>query len=145
TLEKKAISRPIGDSPTRLSDPQAFISSFFLAALFLLAKQCPFQFVDSSTPNLNFYLSSSKTQVNEFKKDVSNSATQDSIMTVHNKTQFTHARINCVPKDLSCYTLSPKILTLTILCSNASSSSTKEFEFPYTKDDSILTHNGLII
>ena len=47
-----------------------------------------------NTPNLNFCLSSSKTQVQHFKKDVSNSATQDSIMNAHKKTQLTHARIN---------------------------------------------------
>ena len=33
-----------------------------------------------NTPNLNFCLSSSKTQVQQFKKDVSNSATKDSNM-----------------------------------------------------------------
>ncbi|KAG5590343.1 hypothetical protein H5410_040857 [Solanum commersonii] len=38
TLEQKAISRLIGDSPTRLGDLQAFISLFFSTALFLLAK-----------------------------------------------------------------------------------------------------------
>ncbi|KAG5580925.1 hypothetical protein H5410_051552 [Solanum commersonii] len=37
-LEQKAISRTIGDSPIGLGDLQAFISSFFLASLFLLAK-----------------------------------------------------------------------------------------------------------
>ncbi|KAG5586082.1 hypothetical protein H5410_046516 [Solanum commersonii] len=36
-LEQMAISRLIGDSPTGLDDLQAFISLFFLAALFLLA------------------------------------------------------------------------------------------------------------
>ncbi|KAG5599816.1 hypothetical protein H5410_031186, partial [Solanum commersonii] len=36
-----------------------------------------------NTPNLNFCLSSSKTQVRQFKNDVSNSTTQDSIMNVH--------------------------------------------------------------
>ncbi|KAG5585082.1 hypothetical protein H5410_045516 [Solanum commersonii] len=61
----------------------------------------------------------------EFKNDVSNSATQDSIMNVHNKTQLTHARINCILKDSSCDTSLLKILKLTILASNASSSSTK--------------------
>ncbi|KAG5576604.1 hypothetical protein H5410_056738 [Solanum commersonii] len=104
TLEQKVISKLISDSPTGLSDPQAFISLFFSASLFLLAN---------------------KTQVQQFKKDVSNSATQDSIMNVHNKTQFTHARINCVPRDSSCDTPLPKILTLAILASNASSGMTK--------------------
>ncbi|KAG5591668.1 hypothetical protein H5410_042182 [Solanum commersonii] len=38
TLEQKVISRSIGDSPTRLDDLQAFISSFFSSVLFLFAK-----------------------------------------------------------------------------------------------------------
>ncbi|KAG5631182.1 hypothetical protein H5410_002899, partial [Solanum commersonii] len=80
-----------------------------------------------------------------FKKDVSNSATQESIMNVHNKTQLPQARINCVPKDSSCDTTLPKILKLAILASNASSNSTRVFELPHTKDDSISTHKGLII
>ncbi|WMV18720.1 hypothetical protein MTR67_012105 [Solanum verrucosum] len=37
TVEQKVISRPIRDLPTGLGDPQAFISSFFSAALFLLS------------------------------------------------------------------------------------------------------------
>ncbi|KAG5572628.1 hypothetical protein H5410_062394, partial [Solanum commersonii] len=78
-----------------------------------------------NTPNLNFCLSSSKTQVQQLKKDVSNSTTQDSIINEHKKTQFTHARINCTLKDSSCDSPLPKILKLTILASNASSSSTK--------------------
>ncbi|KAG5585775.1 hypothetical protein H5410_046209 [Solanum commersonii] len=78
-----------------------------------------------NTPNLNFCLSSSKTQVQQFKKEVSNSATQVSIMNVHNKTQFTHAKIKCVPKDSSCDTPLPKILKLVIVSSNESLSSTK--------------------
>ncbi|KAG5587435.1 hypothetical protein H5410_047869 [Solanum commersonii] len=98
-----------------------------------------------NTPNLNFCLSSSKTQVEQFKKDVSNSTTQDSIMNVHNNTQLTHAMINSVLKDSSCDTPLSKILKLTILASNASSSSTKVFKCPHTKNDSIFTQNGLII
>ncbi|KAG5631990.1 hypothetical protein H5410_003707, partial [Solanum commersonii] len=86
-----------------------------------------------------------KTQVQQFKKDVSNSAAQDLIMNVHNKTQFTQARINFVPKDSSCDTLLPKILKLAILASNASSSSIKVFECPHTKNDSISTYKGLPI
>ncbi|KAG5576678.1 hypothetical protein H5410_056812, partial [Solanum commersonii] len=64
-------------------------------------------------------------------------------MNVHNKTQFTHLRINCVPKDSSCDTPLPNILKLAILASNASSSSTNVFECAHTKDDSIFTHKGL--
>ncbi|KAG5595750.1 hypothetical protein H5410_036982 [Solanum commersonii] len=83
--------------------------------------------------------------VQQFNKDVSNSATQDSIMNVHNKTQFTYARINCVLKGSSCDTQLPKILKLAILSSNASSTSTKAFECPHKNDDSIFTlrdHKG---
>ncbi|KAG5580400.1 hypothetical protein H5410_051027 [Solanum commersonii] len=71
TLEQKAISWPIGNSLIGLGDLQAFISSFFSAVLFLLAK------------------------------------------------------INRLPKDSSCDTPLPKILNLTILAPNLSSSSTK--------------------
>ncbi|KAG5629130.1 hypothetical protein H5410_000847, partial [Solanum commersonii] len=44
------------------------------------------------------------------------------------KTQITHAKINCVPKDSSCDTPLPKILMLVILATCASSSSTKNQE-----------------
>ena len=98
-----------------------------------------------NTPNLNFCLSSSKTQVQQFKKDVSNSATQDSIMNAHNKTQFTYARITCILKDSNYDTPLPKILMLTILASNAGSRSTKVLKFPHTRNNSIFTHKGLII
>ncbi|KAG5570494.1 hypothetical protein H5410_060260 [Solanum commersonii] len=60
-----------------------------------------------------------------FKKDVSNSATQDSIMNAHNKTQFTYSRINYVLKDSGYDKPLPKILMLAILATCASSSSTK--------------------
>ncbi|KAG5576714.1 hypothetical protein H5410_056848 [Solanum commersonii] len=50
------------------------------------------------------------------------------------KTQLTHARINSVLKDSSCDTPLSNILKLTILASNASSRSTKEFRFPHTKE-----------
>ncbi|KAG5590447.1 hypothetical protein H5410_040961, partial [Solanum commersonii] len=63
-----------------------------------------------------------------FKKDVSNSATQDSIMNAHNKTEITHAKINYVLKDSSCDTQLPKILMLAILATCACSSSTKNQE-----------------
>ncbi|KAG5587424.1 hypothetical protein H5410_047858 [Solanum commersonii] len=83
-----------------------------------------------NTPNLNSFLSSSKTQAQQFKKDTSNSATQDSIMNAHKKTQLTYARINCALKGSSCDSPLPKILKLTILTSNACSSSTKVLKCP---------------
>ena len=98
-----------------------------------------------NTPNLNCCLSSSKTQVQQFKKNVSNIATQDSNMNTHKKTQLTHARINCALRDSSCDSPISKNLILTILASNASSSSTKMLKCPYTKNDSIFTHNGSTI
>ncbi|KAG5585931.1 hypothetical protein H5410_046365 [Solanum commersonii] len=52
-------------------------------------------------------------------------ATEDSIMSVHNKTQFTYVMINCVLKDSSCDTPLAKILMLAILATCASSRSTK--------------------
>ena len=39
-----------------------------------------------NTPNLNLCFSLSKTQVQQFKKDALNSATQELIMNLHNKT-----------------------------------------------------------
>ncbi|KAG5606315.1 hypothetical protein H5410_027807, partial [Solanum commersonii] len=74
-----------------------------------------------------------------FKKDVSNSITQDSIMNVHKKTQLTRARINYALKESSYDSPLPKNFKHTILASNESSSSTKVFKRPDTKDDSIFT------
>ena len=65
-----------------------------------------------NTPNLNFCLSTSKTQVPQFKKDVSN-ATQDLTMNGNKKTQLNHARINCALKDSSCDSSLPKNFKLT--------------------------------
>ncbi|KAG5576775.1 hypothetical protein H5410_056909 [Solanum commersonii] len=56
-----------------------------------------------------------QTQVQPFKKGVSNSATQDSIMNIHNKIQITYAMINCTLKDSSCDTPLPEILMLAII------------------------------
>ncbi|KAG5615071.1 hypothetical protein H5410_014895 [Solanum commersonii] len=42
------------------------------------------------------------TQVEQFKWNVSNSVTQDSIMNAQKKTQLTHGMINCALKDLIC-------------------------------------------
>ncbi len=66
-------------------------------------------------------------------------------MNAHKKTQLTDARINCALKDSSCDPPLPKKLKLAILASNASSSSTKIFKCPHTKNDSIFTQNGSII
>ncbi|KAG5615089.1 hypothetical protein H5410_014913, partial [Solanum commersonii] len=98
------------------------------------------QWVRRSSGLLFFVLS-----VQQFKKDVSNSATQNSIMNVQKKTQLTHARINCVLKYSSCDSQLSKILKFTILASNASSSLTKVLKCPHTKNDSIFTHNGSTI
>ena len=89
------------------------------------------------TPNLNFCLPSSKTQVHQFKKDVSNSATEDSMMNAHKKIQLTYVSINCSLIGLSCDL--PKILKFTILASDVSSSSTGVLKFPHTKNDFIFT------
>ncbi|KAG5630850.1 hypothetical protein H5410_002567 [Solanum commersonii] len=92
-----------------------------------------------NTANLNFCLSLSRTQVQQFKEDISSSAIQDSIMKAHKKAQLTHAIIKCTLKDSSCDSPLPKNLKLTILVSNASSSSTKLFKCPHKKNDSIFT------
>ncbi|KAG5605718.1 hypothetical protein H5410_027210 [Solanum commersonii] len=63
-------------------------------------------------------------------------------MNAHKKTQLIHARINCAIKDSSCDSPLPNNLKLTILASNASSSLTKVFKCPHTKNDSIFTHNA---
>ncbi|KAG5630312.1 hypothetical protein H5410_002029 [Solanum commersonii] len=60
-------------------------------------------------------------------------------MNTHNKTQFTYAKIKCALKDSSCDSPISKNLMLTILASNASSSSTITFKRPHRKDDSIFT------
>ncbi|KAG5585796.1 hypothetical protein H5410_046230 [Solanum commersonii] len=71
-------------------------------------------------------------------------ATQDSFLNIHNRTQTTNAKINCVLKDSSCDTPLPKILKPALLASNVSSISTKAFECPHTNDDSIFTHKWII-
>ncbi|KAG5631365.1 hypothetical protein H5410_003082 [Solanum commersonii] len=47
--------------------------------------------------------------------------------------------IKCALKDSSCDSPIPKNLMLTILASNASSSSTKVFKYPHTRNDSLFT------
>ncbi|KAG5580567.1 hypothetical protein H5410_051194 [Solanum commersonii] len=76
------------------------------------------------------------------ERDVSNSATEDSIMNIHNKTQINHAKINCILKDSSSDTPLPKIHMLAILATYASSSSTKVSKCSHTKNNSIFTHWG---
>ncbi|KAG5577369.1 hypothetical protein H5410_057503 [Solanum commersonii] len=63
-------------------------------------------------------------------------------MNAHKKTQLIHAMINCALKDSSCDSPLSKNLKLTMLASNASSSSTKVIKCHHTKNDSIFTHNG---
>ncbi|KAG5577143.1 hypothetical protein H5410_057277, partial [Solanum commersonii] len=77
--------------------------------------------------NQGFYI------IQQFKKDVSNSVAQESIMNAHNKTQLTQARINCALKGSSCASPLSKILKFTMFASNASSSSTKVLKCPHTK------------
>ncbi|KAG5569048.1 hypothetical protein H5410_058814, partial [Solanum commersonii] len=109
------------------------------AALFLFAHECTCFVPQSKYRKIKDL--HHKTQVQQFKKDVSNSATQDSIMNAHKKTQLTHARINCALKNSSCDSPLSKILKFTILASNASSRSTMVLKCPHTKNDSIFTHN----
>ncbi|KAG5584612.1 hypothetical protein H5410_045046 [Solanum commersonii] len=80
-----------------------------------------------------------QTQVQSLKKGVSNSATQDSIMNAHNKTQFTYANIKCALKDSSCDSPISKNLVLTIFALNASSSSTIVFKCHHIRNDSNFT------
>ncbi|KAG5599704.1 hypothetical protein H5410_031074, partial [Solanum commersonii] len=80
-----------------------------------------------------------QTQVQSLKKGVSNSATEESIMNAHNKTQFTYAKNKCALKDSICDSPISKNLMPTILASNASSSLTKVFKCPHTRNDSIFT------
>ncbi|KAG5571229.1 hypothetical protein H5410_060995 [Solanum commersonii] len=68
-----------------------------------------------------------------------NSATQDSIIKAHNKTQFTYSKIKCSLKESSCVSPISKNLMLTILASNASSSSIKVFKCPHRRTHSIFT------
>ncbi|KAG5590897.1 hypothetical protein H5410_041411, partial [Solanum commersonii] len=66
------------------------------------------------------------------QKGVLNSSTQDSIIYAHNKTQFTYAKIHCALKNSSSDSPILENLMLTILASNASSSSTKESDATLT-------------
>ncbi|KAG5631357.1 hypothetical protein H5410_003074, partial [Solanum commersonii] len=129
-------------SPTcHLATRQVDLAITKLAFLHSLSVFCSFLQISVLALFLNPYTwKSSKTQVQQFKKDVSNNATKYSIMNAHKKTQLTHARINCALKDSSCDSPLPKILKFTILASNASSSSTKVLKCPHTKNDSIFTH-----
>ncbi|KAG5615532.1 hypothetical protein H5410_015356 [Solanum commersonii] len=76
---------------------------------------------------VSFLLTNSSSVI---QKGVSNSATQDSI---------TYAKIKCALKDSSCDSPILKNLELTILASNASSSSTIVFKCHHTKNYSIFT------
>ena len=90
------------------------------------------------TTNLNFCLFSSKTPVQQFKKDVSNSATKDSIMNAHNKTQLTHAR-SIVHSNTEVVTHHYQRFSSSRSCFNPSSSSAKVIKCPEIKNEYILT------
>ena len=90
-------------------------------------------------PQLKLLLVLKQTQVQPFKKGVSSSATEHSIMNAHNKIPFTYAKTKCALKDSSCDSLISKNIMLTILASNVGSSSTIVFKCPHTKNDSIFT------
>uniref|UniRef100_M1DRA3 Uncharacterized protein n=1 Tax=Solanum tuberosum TaxID=4113 RepID=M1DRA3_SOLTU len=89
---KHCFAEPFGDSPT---------APFY----------CRLDFLLQGLAHWNI----SKTQVQQFKKDVSNNATQDSIMNAHKKTQITHARVYCALEDSSCDSPVSKNPKLTIL------------------------------
>ena len=93
-------------------------------------------------PQLKLLLVLEQTQVQPFKKGVSNSATQDSIMNIQNKIQITYALINCILKDLSCDTPLPDILVLAILLLLQVQARQKVSKCPHMKNDSIFTHRG---
>ncbi|KAG5610919.1 hypothetical protein H5410_022200 [Solanum commersonii] len=122
--------RPFDDSPGGLDH---------LRTQFLNIAQNESNLWTHQHPQLKLLLVLKQTQVQPFKKGVSNNATQDSIMNAHNKTQFTFAKIKCALKDSSCDSPISKNLMLTILASNASSSSTKVFKCPHTRNDYIFT------
>ncbi|KAG5571806.1 hypothetical protein H5410_061572, partial [Solanum commersonii] len=103
---------------------------FVLFSLFV-----PFCDVVSMYPQLKLLLVLKQTQVQPFKKGVLNSASQDSIMNEHNKTQFTYSNIKCLLKDSNCDSPISTNLMLTIVASNA----TIVFKCPHTKNDFILT------
>ncbi|KAG5606331.1 hypothetical protein H5410_027823, partial [Solanum commersonii] len=66
-------------------------------------------------------------------------------MNIHNKTQITYAKINCVLKDSSCDTPLLEILLLAILATCASSSSTKRTQCMFSPIGFSLVFNQLSI
>ncbi|KAG5631650.1 hypothetical protein H5410_003367, partial [Solanum commersonii] len=113
------ITKPFGDTSTALFSRQL---DFLLRSLACNSHSMPCSFLPISVHalflNPNTWKSRilhHKPQVQHFRKDVSNRTTQDSIMNAHKKTQLTHARINCAPKDSSCDSPLSKILKFTIL------------------------------
>ncbi|KAG5580176.1 hypothetical protein H5410_050803 [Solanum commersonii] len=83
-----------------------------------------------------------QTQVQPFKKGVSNCATQDSIMNIHNNIQITYVKIKCVLKDSSYdtpykrFSCSQYLLLVRVQARKIVS------KCPHMKNDSIFTHRG---
>ncbi|KAG5630994.1 hypothetical protein H5410_002711, partial [Solanum commersonii] len=109
------ILRPFDDSLNALGNPQAFFSSLFqLLCSFLLDSVYIF-----------------KTQVQQFKKDVSNSAKQDSIMNVRTRLNLlmqrsiVYSKTQVVTHHYQRISSSPYLLQM--------QSSTKVFKCPHTK------------
>ncbi|KAG5610484.1 hypothetical protein H5410_021765, partial [Solanum commersonii] len=105
------VIRQIGSAIRRSSFFCSFAPFFSIVSMLSLKLQ---------TPKTSRFLSDiEQTQVQSFKKGVLKSATQDSTMNAHNKTQFTDAKIKCELKGSSTYSPISKNLMLTILASNA--------------------------